>query len=174
MAAPFNYDDPRFQRDRQRAYARNSMGGPARLARVVEGEVSGAHAGYQLGKALQFEQLGLAKRASDIEYDLAKARSAQTDARLGLQKDRMKFQKKEFKRSLRQQEHGLALTTGFGAFMMPLHAMEGRKRAAALEEQTKQTRLTTKLVQDHIKAQTAKRRKLDRPKGKRYNRIRRY
>jgi hypothetical protein len=120
--AQFNAEDPRHQREQQKAAAKRSMG-PQRLARADIGEISGRHAGYQLGRQQLFGRLGTYGKGRDIAHELALATAKQGDRRLNLLESNLDRDKK-----------ALGLTTGFGLLGMGLSTLEGNKRKKLLEQ----------------------------------------
>jgi hypothetical protein len=120
--AQFNPNDPRYQRDQQKAAAKRSMG-PQRLARAEVGEISGRHAGYQLGRQQLFERLGIYGKGREQSHELSLAGLKQGDRRLSILESNLGRDKK-----------ALGLTTGFGLLGMGLSDMEGRRRKNLLAQ----------------------------------------
>ena len=114
--AQFNFEDPRHQREQQKAAAKRGMG-PSGLARVGIGAISGKHAGYQLGRQQQFEQLALSKKASELRHilNLASLRNQRRSQNLR-------------ERSIKDERQGLNWTIASGILGSGLGVLEGKRR----------------------------------------------
>lgn len=130
----FNMRDPRFQREMQRASSKASMRG-GRLNRSAEGEIVGKHAGYQMGRGLEFQRLGLASEFANQRYEMAKTRIAQADKERGLRKEQLKFRKNIFSDEMSARRKNLRYTIGLGLGTAGLSYLEGKRRSNILEEE---------------------------------------
>lgn len=147
--AAFNYDDPRFQRDLQRARAQN-LGGPKRLDRPITGRVVGAHAAHQLGRQQQFEGLHLSKKMADTRYDLNKALSKQRDRRLGLGEDRLDWRRSTFDRDIEDQNDALNFSIASGLLGTGFSIYEGRRRESAIAQEAERTEQFRQSIVDYM------------------------
>jgi hypothetical protein len=145
--AQFNPDDPRFQREMQRAAANM---GPARLARATTGEISGRHAGYQLGRQQQFRGLALSSELAKQQHAQALARASQFDKSFGLATRRQGFRESEFATNLGREKSGLNQTMLMGLLGTGLSVMEGRRREKIMQSQIAEQNYMTGIVEDYI------------------------
>ena len=140
--AQFNPDDPRYQREVQRAAAKRSMG-PSRLARVETGETAGRHAGYQLGRQQQFRGLAL-------QSELARQRASQFDRKLGLSTRQQSFRESEFDTDMDRARSGINQTMLMGLLGTGLSVMEGRRREKILQSNIAAQNYRTGLLEDYV------------------------
>ncbi len=122
--AAFNAQDPRYQRETQKADAQASMG-PSRLARVTTGEIAQRHAGYQLGRQEQFKQLALASKLADQQ-------ASQFDRSHALAQNQLGFAKSEFGEKLSREKKGLTQTMLMGGLGSLYGIHQGRKQEKML------------------------------------------
>ena len=151
--AQFNPDDPRHQREQQRAAAKRSMG-PSRLARADIGEISGRHAGYQLGRQQQFRHLALYSKLAESAHAANLMRARQTDRGQVLGEQRLAFRRSEFGENLSREKSGLRQTIFSGLAGSAFGVLEGRRRKN-LEEQSLKDQ---QLIRDYITTSTGARR----------------
>jgi hypothetical protein len=104
--------------------------GPQRLARADIGEISGKHAGYQLGRQQLFERLAIYSQLGKSRHELNKAYLRNTDRSLDLGE-----------KSLRDQQKGLNWTIASGLLGTGFGVLEGQRRKKMLEESTKEQQL---------------------------------
>jgi hypothetical protein len=132
----FNPKDPRFQREIQKMAARRSMGtggfdGRGRISgsgvlRSRIGEVTGRHAGHQLGRQQQFVGLAHAARSNEMADAQRLASFAHQGRLTGLGEKKLSNQKKNFNLSM--------LLGGAGS----IYSMfEGRRRSDILREENR-------------------------------------
>lgn len=122
--AQFNPDDPRYQREIQRAAAQRSMG-PSRLARADVGDIAGRHAGYQLGRQEKFRGLALQSQLSK-QYDEQFGRG------LALDQAKLAYATKRSKQDYQDQMKSLNITMLSGLLGTGMGVMEGRRRETML------------------------------------------
>jgi hypothetical protein len=108
-----------------------------RLSSAERDRVIGQHAGYQFGRGLEFQRLGLASQMAEQRFKTAKARIAQADKERGLRKEGLKFSTRMAKDRLSQRRKDLRYTIGLGLGTAGLSIFEGRRRANLLEEERK-------------------------------------
>jgi len=123
--AQFNPNDPRYQRELQKTAAKRSMGPQRGTLRSAVGQVAGRHAGYQLGRQLQFGRLAQQKQASDISHELNLARLRQTDRSLGMRE-----------KQLASEQSGLNFTLLSGLGQLGLGYYQGREKEKKLRKST--------------------------------------
>lgn len=114
----FNRNDPRYQRDIQRAYAKADT----TENRPITSGITAAHTKYQLGRRLQFDRLGMEDKASKARFSFAKNRLRTRGKFLGLQEDQIK-----------DEAHNLDWTIGLGLGTLGFAALEGRRRSNAIK-----------------------------------------
>ena len=127
--ANFNYNDPRYQRDIQRAQAKGNATGN----RAKTEPISSRHAGYQLGRQEQFKGLALQKGMKDTQHKMNLARLKQVDRRHGLQNERFNLFKRATNDRLDQAEDNMDWTIGLGLGQLGYGALEGQRRKKVLE-----------------------------------------
>ena len=127
--ASFNYNDPRYQRDIQRAQAKGNATG--NIAKTEP--ISARHAGYQLGRQEQFKGLALQKGMKDTQHKMNLARLKQVDRRHGLQNERFNLFKRATNDRLDQAEDNMDWTIGLGLGQLGYGALEGQRRKKVLE-----------------------------------------
>ena len=132
----FNAEDPRHQREQQKAAAKRSMGPTKGVARAQIGEISGRHAGYQLGRQQQFRSLALSDRLSRQRYGLAERE--------------LDFKKKEFKTDLGREKSGLNQTMLMGLLGTGFSTLEANRREKILTSQIANQRYRTGLMEDYM------------------------
>ena len=137
----FNADNPIYQRELQRRRSKRSMG-PSRLARVDEGEVTGRHAGYQLGRHLQYAGLAQSKLASQLAHNRAMAALKHSGRLTGLAESRLKDQRSQLLPSMLLGLGGIA-ASGY----------LGHKRDKALKAATERQRLRRLEIDSWIRRQ---------------------
>jgi len=147
--AQFNADDPRYQREIQRAAAKRSMG-PARLERATTGEIAGRHAGYQLGRQEQFKRLAL-------QSQLSRQQGEQFDKTLGLNTRKQAFREKEFNTNLGREKSGLNQTMLMGLLGTGISEMEARRREKILQSQLAQRNVDRDRLNAYIDSAVARR-----------------
>ena len=145
--AQFNPNDPRYQREIQRASAKRSLG-PARLERVTTGEIAGRHAGYQLGRQEQFKGLALASK-------LAEQQGSQFDRTHALNLQKQGFRESEFATNLGREKSGLNQTMLMGLLGSGYSVYEGQRRAKALQSGIAAQNYRTSLLEDYMFRQVA-------------------
>lgn len=106
-----------------------------RLSRAAEGNIVAKHAGYQMGRGLEFQRLGLASKLADQRFEQAKARIKMDDKRRELRNDAFNFQKRLFGDELSQRKKDMRWTIGLGLGTAGLSYFEGRRRSNELEEE---------------------------------------
>lgn len=127
--ASFNYNDPRYQRDIQRAQAK----GDATGNRAKTEPISGRHAGYQLGRQVQNRGLALQQGMKNTQHEMNLARLKQADRRLGLQNERFNLFKRATNDRLDTAEDNMDWTIGLGLGQLGYGALEGQRRKKILE-----------------------------------------
>jgi hypothetical protein len=127
--ANFNYDDPRYQRDIQRAQAKASVFGN----RAKTEPISAAHAVHQLGRQEQFKSLALRSGLAKNQHDLNLARLNQSDKMRGLATQRLNLRKRMFKDTMDREEDNMDWTIGFGIANLGIGGIEGMRRKKILQ-----------------------------------------
>jgi len=145
--AQFNSNDPRYQREIQKAAAKRSMG-PFNLERVTTGEIAGRHAGYQLGRQEQFKQLALRSK-------LSKQYGTQFDRTHALNVSKQDFREGEFADQLSRDKKGLNQTMLMGGLGSAWSVAEGRRRNKLLQSELAERRYNTSLMNDYMFRQLA-------------------
>lgn len=153
--AAFNVDDPRFQREIQRAAAKRSMG-PARLERVTTGEITGRHAAHQLGRQQQFRGLALSSELAQQRHGQALVRAGQFDQSFGLAQRGQGFRESEFNTNLDREKSGLNQTMLMGLLGTGLSVMEGRRREGILRSQIAQRNSDRERLNRYLDSATAR------------------
>ena len=153
--AAFNADDPRFQREMQRAAAKRSMG-PARLERATTGEITGRHAGYQAGRQQQFRSLALSSELSKQRHAQALTRAGQADRSFGLASRRQGFRESEFATNLGREQSGLNQTMLMGLLGSGFSLMEGRRREGIIKSNIATENYRTGILEDYINRNSGK------------------
>jgi len=145
--AAFNAQDPRYQREIQKAAAQASMG-PSRLARVTTGEIAQRHAGYQLGRQEQLKGLALQSKLSD-QY------AKQFDKTHALNVSKQRFQESTFKENLSREKKGLNQTMLMGLLGSGYGIYEGRRREKLEQEELAAQRYSQNKFEDFMYSQLA-------------------
>jgi len=145
--AQFNSNDPRYQREIQKAAAKRSMG-PSNLERVTTGEIAGRHAGYQLGRQEQFRQLAL-------RSELSKQYGTQFDRTHALNVSKQNFRESEFADQLSRDKRGLNQTMLMGGLGSAWSVAEGRRREKLMQSEIAERRYGTSLLEDFMFRQAA-------------------
>ena len=140
--AQFNYDDPRYQREIQKAAAKKSMG-PGLLSRVTTGEIAGRHAKSQLERQEQLRGLALRSKLSE-QY------ASQFDRTHSLNVDKQKFSDKNFKRNLSQEKTGINQTMLMGLLGAGYSTYEGQRRKKLMEETLATQRYQNSVFEDFM------------------------
>ena len=136
--AAFNPKDPRHQREQQRAAAKRSMG-PQRLARADVGEISGRHAGYQLGRQQQFRGLALYGDMAKLRHESALAGFENQSRLIGLRES-----------ALRDQKKGLNFSIASGLVGTGLGVLEGKRREKILQRDLADQQLMRTLIETNL------------------------
>jgi hypothetical protein len=114
----FNPDDPRYQREIQRAYAKGGMTGN----RPITEKITAKHAAYQFGRQEQFKGLALDKASRLAAHKFNLARIKQADRAYKLRKDKID-----------QEEENIDWTIGLGIGQLGYSTLEGMRRKNLLE-----------------------------------------
>jgi hypothetical protein len=129
MAFDFNPNDPRYQRELQKARAKRSMGGPVRgVQAAVEGEIGAKHAAYQMGRQMEFQRLGL-------QSELAKNQLDRFKDRLALDKDKLSWRRGAFNDELKDRRLAENIGIVTGLLGAGYSAYEGSRREKLLRKQ---------------------------------------
>jgi len=127
--ASFNYNDPRYQRDVQRAQAKGNATG--NIARTKP--ISARHAAYQLGRQVQLEGMAIQSGLKKTQHEMNLARLKQADRRQGLQNERFNLYKRATNDRLDDAKDNLDWTIGLGLGQLGYGALEGHRRKKILE-----------------------------------------
>ena len=127
--ASFNYNDPRYQRDVQRAQAKGNATGNIPRTKPI----SARHAAYQLGRQVQFEGMAIQSGLKKTQHEMNLARLKQADRRQGLQNERFNLYKRATNDRLDDAKDNLDWTIGLGLGQLGYGALEGHRRKKILE-----------------------------------------
>ena len=127
--ASFNYNDPRYQRDIQRAQAKGNATG--NIPRTEP--ISARHAAYQLGRQVQFRGMAIESGMKKTQHELNMARLKQADRREGLRNERFNLYKRATNDKLDRDKENMDWTVGLGLGQLGYSAIEGHRRKKILE-----------------------------------------
>ena len=127
--ASFNYNDPRYQRDVQRAQAKGNATGNIPRTKPI----SARHAAYQLGRQVQFEGMAIQSGLKKTQHEMNLARLKQADRRQGLQNERFNLYKRATNDRLDDAKDNLDWTIGLGLGQLGYGALEGHRRKKIIE-----------------------------------------
>ena len=132
--ANFNYNDPRYQRDIQRANAKaNATGNIARTE-----PISARHAAYQLGRQEQFKGLALQSGMKRTQHEMNLARLKQSERALGLSNERFNLFKRATNDKLDRDKENMDWTIGLGLGQLGYGALEGQRRKKMVQSELDQ------------------------------------
>ena len=132
--ANFNYNDPRYQRDIQRANAKaNATGNIARTE-----PISARHAAYQLGRQEQFKGLALQSGMKRTQHEMNLARLKQSERALGLSNERFNLFKRATNDKLDSDKENMDWTIGLGLGQLGYGALEGQRRKKMVQSELDQ------------------------------------
>jgi len=132
--ANFNYNDPRYQRDIQRANAKaNATGNIARTE-----PISARHAAYQLGRQEQFKGLALESGMKRTQHEMNLARLKQSERALGLSNERFNLFKRATNDKLDSDKENMDWTIGLGLGQLGYGALEGQRRKKIIQSELEQ------------------------------------
>ena len=144
--ANFNYNDPRYQRDIQRAQAKGNATG--NIARTEP--VSARHAAYQLGRQEQFKSLAIQSSLNKTQYDLNLARFKQADRNRGLRNEKFNLFKRATNDKLDSDKENMNWTIGLGIGQLGYGAIEGVRRRKIIESELEQNNRFNMLYERQI------------------------
>jgi len=132
--ANFNYNDPRYQRDIQRANAKaNATGNIAKTE-----PISARHAAYQLGRQEQFKGLALQSGMKRTQHEMNLARLKQSERALGLSNERFNLFKRATNDKLDRDKENMDWTIGLGLGQLGYGALEGQRRKKMVQSELDQ------------------------------------
>ena len=144
--ARFNYNDPRYQREIQRANAKAGMSGNIPKTEPI----SGRHAAYQLGRQLQRQGLALQSGMKKTQHEMNLARLKQADRRYGLQNERFNLFKRATKDRLDHDKENMDWTIGLGIGQLGYGALEGQRRKKILQTELSRKEQFARQYEDMI------------------------
>ena len=127
--ASFNRNDPRYQREIQRARSKGSM----TENRPITENITARHAAYQMGRQERFKGLALDKAFKDSAYRFNKARLKQSDRMYQLQEQRYTLGRKATEDRIKQERENLDWTIGLGIGQLGYSTLEGNRRKKLIE-----------------------------------------
>ena len=127
--ANFNYNDPRYQRDIQKAQAKGNATGNIPKTKPI----SARHAQYQLGRQLQFQGLALQSGMKKTQHEMNLARLKQADRREGLRNERFNLYKRATNDRVDTAKDNMDWTIGLGLGQLGYGALEGHRRKKLLD-----------------------------------------
>ena len=134
--ANFNYNDPRYQRDIQRAQAKGNATG--NIAKTEP--ISARHAAYQLGRQEQFKGLALQSGMKKTQHELNLARLKQSERGLGLSNERFNLFKRATNDRLDRDKENMDWTIGLGLGQLGYGALEGNRRKKIIQSELEQNK----------------------------------
>jgi len=134
--ANFNYNDPRYQRDIQRAQAKGNATG--NIARTEP--ISARHAAYQLGRQEQFKGLALQSGMKRTQHEMNLARLKQSERSLGLSNERFNLYKRATNDKLDSDKENMNWTIGLGLGQLGYGALEGNRRKKIIQSELEQNK----------------------------------
>ena len=132
--ANFNYNDPRYQRDIQRANAKGNATGNISKTEPI----SARHAAYQLGRQEQFKGLALQSGMKKTQHELNLARLKQSERGLGLSNERFNLFKRATNDKLDSDKENMDWTIGLGLGQLGYGALEGNRRKKIVQSELEQ------------------------------------
>ena len=144
--ASFNYNDPRYQREIQRAQAKGSATGN----RARTEPISARHAAHQLGRQLQFQGLALESGMKKTQHEMNLARLKQSERMLGLRNARFNLLKRATNDRIDREKDNMDWTIGLGLGQLGYGALEGRRRRKIIESDLARKDKLMKMFDDYM------------------------
>ena len=132
--ASFNYNDPRYQRDIQRAQAKSNATGNITKTEAI----SARHAAYQLGRQEQFKSLALQSGMKKTQHEMNLSRLKQSERAMGLSNERFNLFKRATNDKLDNDKENMDWTIGLGIGQLGYGALEGNRRKKIIESELEQ------------------------------------
>jgi hypothetical protein len=127
--ANFNRNNPRYQKEIQRAYSKGSMTGN----RPITENITAKHAAYQLGRQERFKSLALDKAFQKSQHEFNLARIKQANRQYQLRKQGYTLGRKATEDRIKQEKENLDWTIGLGVGQLGYSTLEGRRRQKEIE-----------------------------------------
>ena len=144
--ANFNPDDPRYQREIQKAHAKGSMTDN----RPMTERITAKHAAYQLGRQERFKGLALDKAFKKSQHQFNLARIRESNRSYELRKQGYSLGRKVVEDRIDQEKENLDWTIGLGVGGLGYSTLEGHRRKKIVEDDVAQQKEFMGLLKDKI------------------------